>query len=89
VWEIVIKHQLGKLSLPAAPGDFVPARLATTRTEVLDISARHALRVAGLPGHHRDPFDRMLVAQALVEGIPLMTSDRMLARYEFERLRPR
>jgi PIN domain nuclease of toxin-antitoxin system len=89
VWEIVIKHQLGRLSLPAMPGDFVPSRLATTRTEVLEISARHALRVAELPGHHRDPFDRMLVAQALVEGIPLMTSDRMLARYEFERLRPR
>ena len=89
VWEIVIKHQLGKLSLPAMPGDFVPSRLATTRTEVLEISARHALRVAELPEHHRDPFDRMLVAQALVEGIPFMTSDRMPARYQFERLRPR
>jgi PIN domain nuclease of toxin-antitoxin system len=88
VWEIVIKHGLGKLPLPAQPRDFVPSRLATTQTEVLEISADHALRVADLPHHHRDPFDRMLIAQAVVEGIPLMTADRLFARYDVERLRP-
>jgi PIN domain nuclease of toxin-antitoxin system len=84
VWEMVIKHGLGKLSLPAAPGDFVPSRLALTRTDVLDISAAHALRIAELPAHHRDPFDRMIVAQALVEGVPLLTADRVLRRYGVE-----
>jgi PIN domain nuclease of toxin-antitoxin system len=87
VWEIVIKHGLGKLSLPVAPGDFVPSRLARTRTDVLDISAAHALRIANLPDHHRDPFDRMIVAQALVEGVPLLTADRVMRRYGVEALR--
>jgi PIN domain nuclease of toxin-antitoxin system len=88
VWEIVIKHRIGKLPLPVAPRDFVPSRLVTTRTDVLDISAAHALRIAELPEHHRDPFDRMLAAQALVEGIPLLTADRTLGRYKIEVRRP-
>jgi PIN domain nuclease of toxin-antitoxin system len=88
VWEIVIKHQLGKLSLPVHPRDFVPSRLDTTQTGVLEISAAHALRVADLPEHHRDPFDRMIVAQALVEGANLLTADRALDRYAVERLEP-
>lgn len=86
VWEIVIKHALGKLPLPAAPRDFVPSRLETTQTEVLSISGAHALRVADLPDHHRDPFDRMIVAQALLEDAPLLTADRMLRRYGVELL---
>jgi PIN domain nuclease of toxin-antitoxin system len=88
VWEIVIKHRLGKLPLPVHPRDFVPSRLATTQTDVLEISAAHALRLADLPDHHRDPFDRMIVAQALIEGAHLLTADRALDRYEFERLEP-
>ena len=81
VWEMVIKHAIGKLPLPLAPRDFVPSRLETTQTEVLPISAAHALRVADLPDHHRDPFDRMIIAQALVEGAPLLTADRTLRAY--------
>ena len=88
VWELVIKYQLGKLALPLRPGDFVPSRLETTRTDVLDVSTAHALRVADLPTHHRDPFDRMIVAQALVERAPLLTADRGLARYDVELLGP-
>ena len=88
VWEIVIKYGLGKLPLPVRPNDFVPSRLVTTRTEVLEISGAHALRVAELPDHHRDPFDRMLVAQALVEGVPLLTADRALRRYKIELRKP-
>jgi PIN domain nuclease of toxin-antitoxin system len=88
IWEIVIKHQLGKLSLPVHPRDFVPSRLETTQTDVLEISAAHALRVADLPEHHRDPFDRMIVAQALVEGASLLTADRAVALYEVELLEP-
>jgi PIN domain nuclease of toxin-antitoxin system len=88
VWELVIKYHLGKLPLPVHPRDFVPSRLETTQTEVLDVSAAHALRIADLPVHHRDPFDRMLVAQALVEGAVLLTADAGRDRYQVELLRP-
>ena len=88
VWEIVIKHGLGKLPLPVAPRDFVPSRLRLTQTDVLPITAEHALRVADLPSHHRDPFDRMMMAQALVEDLPLLTADRTLRRYGVELLAP-
>jgi PIN domain nuclease of toxin-antitoxin system len=88
VWEIVIKYGIGKLPLPVEPNDFVPSRLATTRTDVLAISVAHALKVAELPDHHRDPFDRMLAAQGLVEGIPLLTADKALRRYKIELRKP-
>jgi PIN domain nuclease of toxin-antitoxin system len=88
VWEMVIKYDLGKLPLPVHPRDFVPTRLATTQTEILDVSAAHALRIADLPPHHRDPFDRMIVAQALVEGARLLTADRVLDAYSADVLRP-
>jgi PIN domain nuclease of toxin-antitoxin system len=88
IWEIVIKYELGKLPLPVHPRDFVPTRLATTQTAVLEISADHALRVGDLPHHHRDPFDRMIVAQALVEGARLLTADRVLDAYGVESLKP-
>jgi PIN domain nuclease of toxin-antitoxin system len=88
VWEMVIKHRLGKLPLPVHPRDFVPSRLETTGTQILDISAAHALRTADLPDHHRDPFDRVIVAQALVEGARLLTADRALRDYGIDLIRP-
>lgn len=87
IWEIVIKHGLGKLALPIAPPAFVPSRLRTTQTDVLPISAAHALRVADLPDHHRDPFDRMIVAQAMIEGTLLLTADKALRQYGVELLK--
>lgn len=87
VWEIVIKHGIGKLPLPVAPPAFVPSRLETTQTDVLPISAAHALRIADLPDLHRDPFDRMIVAQAMVEGMPLLTADKALKKYGLELLK--
>lgn len=84
LWEIGIKYGLGKLPLPVAPADFFAREVATRGYEVLDVRRPHAERVALLPyppGGHRDPFDRMLVAQALVEGLPLMSADRRLAEY--------
>jgi len=84
IWEITIKYRIGKLPLPTAPSDYVPSRLVLTVTTPLAIGVAHALRVGDLPGHHRDPFDRMLVAQALVEGIPIVTSDRQFTKYGVE-----
>jgi len=88
IWEIGIKYHLGKLPLPVAPMDYVPPRLALTRTAPLSISVTHALRAGALPSLHRDPFDRMIVAQALVEGVPVLSSDRQLDAYGIRRLAP-
>jgi PIN domain nuclease of toxin-antitoxin system len=81
-WEIVIKHSLGKLSLPVPPAEYIPGRMAALGHLSLPIEQRHALQVAGLPPHHKDPFDRVLVAQAQVEDIHLVTADRLMAAYD-------
>lgn len=83
-WEISIKHALGRLPLPEPPSAYVPARIRTTGVTPLAVGHSHALAVADLPDHHRDPFDRLLVAQAVVEGVPLITADDVLTRYNVE-----
>ena len=77
LWEIWLKHSLGKLELPA---DFEQI-LAEEGFENLSLSGEHARGVALLPWHHRDPFDRMLVAQARVENLRLLTADSALSAY--------
>jgi PIN domain nuclease of toxin-antitoxin system len=84
LWEIGIKYGLGKLPLPVTPADFFAREVASRGYQVLDVRRPHAERVGLLrypPGGHRDPFDRMLVAQALVEGLPLMSADHRLRDY--------
>jgi PIN domain nuclease of toxin-antitoxin system len=88
VWEIVLKAGLGKLRLPCTVDEFVPTRLETTRTRTLPVEAVHALHVATLPAHHRDPFDRMIVAQAQVERLKILSADAQLAAYAVELLAP-
>lgn len=83
-WEIAIKHALGKLVLPAPPETFVPDRIRASAVTPLAIEHSHALRVNVLPAHHRDPFDRMLIAQAQVERVPILTADVMLRQYDVE-----
>jgi PIN domain nuclease of toxin-antitoxin system len=85
-WEIAIKVGLGKLTLPGPPSSYVPSRLAEDGISSLPIEQRHALQVAELPHLHRDPFDRLLVAQALVEDLVLLTADPEVARYPVELL---
>ncbi len=87
VWEIVIKHGLGKLELPAAPEEFVPNAMAADGMAGLAIEHAHVLRVGQLPPLHRDPFDRLLVAQCQVESVPIMTADPLLLPYDIEVLR--
>jgi PIN domain nuclease of toxin-antitoxin system len=87
-WEIAIKYALGKLPLPAAPTDYVPRMMRETRTVALAIETKHALRVADLPAHHRDPFDRLLIAQAQLEKLKLLTADPQFEHYDVERLSP-
>ncbi len=78
VWETAIKRALGKL---AAPPDLLEC-LEQTAVELLPITARHADHVGRLPMHHRDPFDRLLVAQASIEGLPLVSGDLEVRRYD-------
>ena len=86
-WEIAIKWALGRLSLPEPPATYVPSRMQRTNMEPLAISHSHALQVATLSRHHRDPFDRLLVAQAQLEGVPLVTADRAFDAYDIEIVR--
>lgn len=83
-WEISIKSARGRLQLPVPAERFVPDRLRRHRMSVLDVALSHALRAGALPEIHADPFDRMLVAQAQIEGLPILTADPAIARYEVE-----
>ena len=86
-WEIAIKYALGKLRLPEAPGDLIPRLMTSTGITPLPVHHRHALHVATLPPRHRDPFDRLLIAQAQLEKLPILTADRSFALYDVETLR--
>jgi len=83
-WEIAIKYALGKLPLPEPPDRYVPSRLELSGTAALPVEIRHAVHVAALPPHHRDPFDRLLIAQAQLENLVLVTADGQLAPYGVE-----
>lgn len=80
-WEIAIKYRIGKLPLPETPATYVPDRMRLSGVTPLPIVHLHALRVADLPDHHNDPFDRLIVAQAQELGIPIVTADPQLSAY--------
>ncbi|MGA9386991.1 MAG: type II toxin-antitoxin system VapC family toxin [Candidatus Sulfotelmatobacter sp.] len=81
VWEILIKVQAGKLNLPRPAGPYVLRKLAENRIETLSVSIDHLLALEHLPMHHRDPFDRMLIAQSMEEGWPIITADPEFKHY--------
>jgi PIN domain nuclease of toxin-antitoxin system len=83
-WEASIKWGTDKLTLPGHPKEWVAQVVREFGAEHLPISHAHATEVAELPDHHRDPFDRMLIAQAQVEGLPIVTADRSFGRYDVE-----
>jgi PIN domain nuclease of toxin-antitoxin system len=85
-WEIAIKVGLRKLKLPEPPARYVPARLAEQGMTALAVEHVHALRVAELPPHHHDPFDRLLVAQAQIERMTLLTADPQIMAYDVDTL---
>ncbi|HZW93688.1 MAG TPA: type II toxin-antitoxin system VapC family toxin [Candidatus Eremiobacteraceae bacterium] len=84
LWEIITKVQVGKLTIPTPVGDYLSAKLKANGVLVLQITFDHVKRVEGLPLHHRDPFDRILIAQSLNEKIPIVTSDPLFAAYPVE-----
>jgi PIN domain nuclease of toxin-antitoxin system len=81
VWEIVIKVGTGKLVLPEEPEIYIPSRMASNRFESLPIQVSHVLQIAKLPDLHRDPFDRVLVAQSQIEQMPILTIDALIRQY--------
>jgi PIN domain nuclease of toxin-antitoxin system len=83
-WEIAIKHSIGKLELPGEPEDVLPGCMARSAVTPLAVLHSHALRLASLPFHHADPFDRLLIAQAQLEDLAVVTSDSAFRDYEVE-----
>jgi len=83
-WEIAIKVSLGKLRIEGALDRFVPEQIAVNGFQALAIDLKHTARVATLPFHHRDPFDRLLVVQAQLERLALVTHDAAFRAYEVD-----
>lgn len=83
-WELITKAQVGKIKLPCDPDRFIVEQLALNAFVALPIDLTHALRVQTLPLHHRDPFDRILIAQNLMEKLPIVTADPLIAQYSVE-----
>ncbi len=84
VWEIAIKVGAGRMELPDAVEHYLPDRMRHHGFDLLPIELSHAFRAGSLPPIHRDPFDRMLVAQAQIEGLPILTADPAISRYDVE-----
>ena len=83
-YEIVYKAEQGKLTLPEAPATYVQSRIAANGFTTMAIELAHAVRAGSLPRIHGDPFDRMLIAQAQIEGMPIVTADPAIGRYDVE-----
>ena len=85
-WEMAIKLSLGKMRLKSPLGTFLPEQLAANGFVAHPIDLRHVARVAHLPFHHRDPFDRLLVAQALEDKLTVVSADKIFTRYRVRRV---
>lgn len=85
-WEIAIKVSLGKYRLADPLADFIEEAIRLYGLTVLPVTAKHAEAIVNLPHHHKDPFDRMLIAQAMVENIGLVSSDKAIDAYSVKRI---
>jgi PIN domain nuclease of toxin-antitoxin system len=87
-WEISIKASLGRFSLPSDLKSFLRQQLSTNRFQVLSVNLDHTLSVYDLPEfpHHKDPFDRLLISQASVEKMPIVSRDQAFDAYDVERI---
>ncbi len=86
LWEISIKMSIGKFNLSQPFDVFVPQQLAANSIEILPISLAHLGVISTLPFHHRDPFDRLLIAQAMIEQLPIVSIDAAFDAYSVKRL---
>ena len=83
-WEIAIKAGKGRLTLPEKPGRYIASRMNQHRFLALPVQISHTVRVYDLPPHHADPFDRLLIAQCLIESLPLITKDDNIRLYDLD-----
>ncbi|WP_363318229.1 type II toxin-antitoxin system VapC family toxin [Nostoc sp. NMS4] len=86
IWEMGIKVAIGKLPLTDPLDSYISSRMTVLAMRSLEITASHALQAAALPLHHRDPFDRMLIAQAQIEDMTLVSADSMFNKYDISLL---
>jgi len=80
-WEIAVKHALGRLALPEEPRLYVPEQRERHGIQSLPLDEQSALQVSALPGIHGDPFDRMLISQALINGLTILSPDELIRKY--------
>lgn len=85
-WEIAIKFSLDKLRLPVRPEKYIPEQMSLNGFDQLEITFRQVMRTAKLPFHHRDPFDRLLIAQALEEELAIVSRDPRVEQYGVSRI---
>ena len=85
LWEIAIKTGLGKLDLAEPFEQMFPEQLHLNSIEILDITVNHLIKLTTLTLHHRDPFDRLIIAQGLVEGLPIISVDTIFDAYGIDR----
>lgn len=86
IWEMQVKVQLGKLDLDKKVSELITHQQQVNNLEVLPIDPAHVYALENLPNEHRDPFDRIIIAQSIVEAIPLLSADKVFARYPVERI---
>ncbi len=86
IWEIGIKNSIGKLHLSENLQYFIDTEIKNYKFQLLDILLPHIVQATSLPLHHRDPFDRMLIAQSIIENIPVISSDSIFDRYSINRI---
>ena len=86
VWEMAIKYSIGKLSFDTRFDIFIERQLSLNNIELLDIETNHLIAIATLPPHHGDPFDRLIIVQAMLEGLPVVGIDAAFDAYEVRRL---
>ena len=81
VWEVQIKSQLGKLKLPTPLPDMLNNQISTNQLNLLSVELQHIFGLSNLPPHHKDPFDRLLISQAIHEQLILLSDDNVIRRY--------
>jgi PIN domain nuclease of toxin-antitoxin system len=83
IWEIAIKVSIGKLIFPFELKNIIK-EISEMNISVLDITSEHLIKVADLPFHHKDPFDRLIISQSIIENIPIISSENIFSKYNIE-----
>jgi PIN domain nuclease of toxin-antitoxin system len=85
IWELAIKSSIKKISFDTTIEDYIEKHVRNNNIKILDIGLSHIIRVETLPFHHRDPFDRLIIAQAIEENLPIISKDSFFDKYEIQR----